>query len=262
MPGPVMDGPGSLRAAFDEVPQIAPRRSLADEAADRLRDLILLERLAPGTPVSERELAEVLGISRTPLKDALRILEAEGLVDYGPTRRPRVADPSIDALRDTITVLGALEGLAGELACTRAGEAELEAIAALAAQMADGPDDPLDFFHLDMAFHRAIVEAAHNGPLADTHRQFNARLWRARFLSSRQQDRRANTLAEHGRIVAALGARDPAATSDALRAHLRSAIENVARIRKAAGGRNREDETRRNRASASSPATRPGSAPS
>lgn len=232
-----MDQPGGLRAAFDEVPQIAPRRSLADEAADRLRDLILLERLAPGTPVSERELADLLGISRTPLKDALRILETEGLVDYGPTRRPRVADPSIEELRDYIAVLGGLEALAGEIACTKASGDELAHIADLAARFADGPDDALACFHLDMAFHKAIVDAAHNAPLTETHRQFNARLWRARFLSSRQQDRRANTLAEHGRIVAALAARDPAATSSALRDHLRSAVENVARIRKAVGAR-------------------------
>lgn len=228
---------GDLRAAIGEVPQIAPRRSLADEAADRLRDLILLERLAPGTPVSERELADLLGISRTPLKDALRLLQAEGLIDYGPTRRPRVADPSIAELRDDIAVLGALEALAGETACDRASDAELAEILDIAAQMDDGPADPLAFFRLDMAFHRAIVAAAHNRPLAETHRQFNARLWRARFLSSRQQDRRANMLAEHGRIATALEARDGAATAQALRAHLRSAIENVARLREAEGGR-------------------------
>jgi len=239
----MMEQPDGLRAAFDEVPQIAPRRSLADEAADRLRDLILLERLAPGTPVSERELAELLGISRTPLKDALRILELEELVDYGPTRRPRVADPSIDELRDYITVLGALEALAGEIACSKASAAELAAIAEMSAQMETGPDDPLAFFHLDMAFHCAIVAAAHNAPLAETHRQYNARLWRARFLSSRQVDRRANTLSEHGRIVAALGARDAVQTSAALRDHLRSAVDNVARIRKAEGARKSKGKT-------------------
>jgi DNA-binding GntR family transcriptional regulator len=238
-----MDSPATLRDAFDSVPQIAPRRSLADEAASRLRDLILLERLAPGTPVSERELAEALGISRTPLKDALRILEVEGLVDYGPTRRLRVADPSVAELRDYMNVLGALEALAGEIACSTASDDDLQQIAAIAAQMDAGLDDPLAFFRLDMAFHGAIVAAAQNAPLAETHRQYNARLWRARFLSSRAVDRRGNTLNEHGRIVAALTARDAAATSAALRAHLRSAVENVARIRKAAPNKTKKDKT-------------------
>jgi len=230
---------GQILSAFEDV-QIAPRRSLADEAADRLREAILLEQLAPGTPVPERELSEAMGISRTPLKDALRILEVEGLIEYGPTRRPRVANPSLDMLRDNITVLGALEALAGEIACSTATADDLAHIAQRASQMEQTEAAPLDFFHLDMAFHGAIVAAARNAPLAETHRQYNARLWRARFLSSRQIDRRENTLAEHARIVAALLARDAAATSAALRAHLRSTIDNIARVHAAPAPRTTE----------------------
>ena len=74
--------------------ELKPRKSLAADAADNLREFILLGKLAPGMPVRERDLAEAFGISRTPLKEALRILEAEGLIAYGPTRRPVVADPS------------------------------------------------------------------------------------------------------------------------------------------------------------------------
>jgi len=229
---------GSILSALEDV-QIAPRRSLAEEAADKLREAILLEHLAPGTPVPERDLSEAMGISRTPLKDALRILEMEGLIDYGPTRRPRVANPSLDTLRDNITVLGALEALAGELACTVATNAELAHIAKLSHKMEIDSGDALDFFHQDMAFHGAIVNAGHNEPLAETHRQYNARLWRARFLSSRQIDRRGNTLAEHARIVTALMARDGAATANAMRAHLRSTIENIARVH--ADGRANKD---------------------
>ena len=77
---------------------LKPRKSLAMEAADALREFILLGKLAPGMPVRERDLAEALGISRTPLKEALRILETEGLIDYGPTRRPVVADPSVNQI--------------------------------------------------------------------------------------------------------------------------------------------------------------------
>ena len=224
-----MSGSNPFISALEDV-QIAPRRSLAEEAADRLRELILLEQLAPGTPVPERDLSEALGISRTPLKDALRILEMEGLVDYGPTRRPKVADPSLEELEQNIMVLGALEALAGEIACSVATDEELAAIRDLAERMEAGAGAPLAFFHLDMALHTAIVAATRNAPLAETHRQYNARLWRARFMSSRQIDRRDNTLAEHGRIVAALMARDAAATSAALRDHLRSTIDNITRL--------------------------------
>ena len=219
---------------------VAERRSLSDEAADALRELILLEKLAPGTPVPERDLAEGLGISRTPLKDALRILETEGLIEYGPTRRPKVADPSLEEIAQNIEVLGALEALAGDLACQRATEADIAEISRLQADMqaASGDLPALDFFHLDMAFHSRIVQAAQNAALKQTHAQYNARLWRARFMSSRQVDRRDNTLAEHNAIVEALQARDGRCAAREMRKHLQSTIRNLKRIRPDKGSSN------------------------
>ncbi|WP_319544656.1 GntR family transcriptional regulator [Ruegeria conchae] len=212
---------------------VRPRRTLAEEAADNLREFILLGKLAPGTAIPERDLAEALGVSRTPLREALRLLEIEGLVEYSATRRPRVADPSLHELTQYISVLGALEALAGETACREATMAEIADIVRLAARMAEGSDTlkPLDFFRLDMQFHAAIVEASRNEPLIETHRQYNARLWRARFLSSQQVDRRDNTLSQHAEITDALQKRDAKATRRALRDHLKSTIENIARIR-------------------------------
>ena len=190
---------------LSEAGQVPERRSLSGEAADALRELILLEKLAPGTKVPERDLAEGLGISRTPLKDALRILETAGLIEYVPTRRPRVADPSLEEIAQNTDVLGALEALAGDLACQVATDADIADITALQQHMQEVSDDlpDLDFFHLDMAFHARIVEAAQNAALTQTHGQYNARLWRARFMSSRQVDRRDNTLAEHAAITEA-----------------------------------------------------------
>lgn len=223
----------SLVSIVSKGASVPERRSLSSEAAETLRELILLEKLAPGTPVPERDLAEGLGISRTPLKDALRILETEGLIEYGPTRRPRIADPSLEEITQNIEVLSALEGLAGDLACKAADEADLDEIRALSLSMHALPDDatPLAFFHLDMAFHARIVEAAKNAPLAATHKQYNARLWRSRFMSSRQQDRRENTLAEHDAITKSLIARNGPRTSHEMRQHLESTIRNLHHIR-------------------------------
>ena len=223
-----------LKVLISEETRIPPRRSLSEEAANSLRKLILLEKLAPGTPVPERDLAEGLGISRTPLKDALRILEFEGLIEYGPTRRPRVANPSLEELSQNIIVLGSLEALAGDQACSLATDEEISVIDKINQRLmtlsASIPD--LEFFELDMKFHMEIVTASHNQPLADTHRQYNAKLWRARFMSSRQVDRRSNTLDEHCKIVDALTARDITRTSRALREHLNSTIRNISRIMK------------------------------
>lgn len=222
---------------------VRPRRSLAEEAADNLREFILLGKLAPGTPVPERELADALGISRTPLREALRLLEIEGLVEYSASRRPSVADPSIEELTQYITVLGALEALAGETACVEATDAEIDTIVALGQEMSERSThlEPLDFFRLDMRFHELIVEASRNLPLRETHRQYNARLWRARFLSSQQASRRENTLAQHDQISQALAARDPKSTAQALRTHLQSTIDNIANIRAQERSINTED---------------------
>ncbi|PSL14803.1 GntR family transcriptional regulator [Shimia abyssi] len=211
---------------------VRPRRTLAEEAADNLREFILLGKLAPGTAIPERDLADALGVSRTPLREALRLLEIEGLVEYSATRRPRVADPSLHELTQYISVLGALEALAGEMACIEATMAEIAEIVRLGARMSKNSSrlEPLEFFQLDMQFHAAIVEASRNEPLIETHRQYNARLWRARFLSSQQVDRRDNTLAQHADITDALQRRDAKATRRALRDHLKSTIENIARI--------------------------------
>lgn len=222
-----------LAESLAELGPIEGRRTLAAEIADRLRDLILLERLAPGAPIRERDLAEALGISRTPLREALRILEMDELVTYSATRRPMVADPDVTTLAQNLRVLGALEALAGEEACAQATDAELAALAAAAREMAErsDSDEPLAFFRRDMAFHRGIVEAARNPPLLRAHAQFNARLWRARFISSRRRLKRARTLEEHLDIAAALSARDAAASAAALRTHLGTAADNVAAAR-------------------------------
>ena len=208
---------------------IGRRPSLAEEAAATLREFILLGKLEPGIAVPERNLAEALGISRTPLKEALRILENEGLIVYGPTRRPRVADPSLDELAQNLAVLGALEALSGELACANATNDELEKVARLEQSMRVAGEDTnaLEFFGWDMEFHTTIVESARNAPLLKTHRAYNARLWRARFISSNSRTARDRTLMQHADILAALQSRDGKACARCMRGHLESAISNI-----------------------------------
>ncbi len=213
------------------IPRIE-RRTLPAQIAAKLRELILLETLAPGAVIPERETAEALGVSRTPLREALRILAAEGLVDMAPSRRPLVANPTVEEIGQLLKVLGAIEGLAGELACEIATDAELDRLAALHREMVAVSErsEPLAFFDLDMRFHRLIVEAARNVPLAETHSQYNARLFRARFISSRRRINRDGTLAQHGTIVDALRSRDVAAAATALRHHLDATQVNVAAV--------------------------------
>lgn len=225
--------PVSLKDLLTEDISTMKRPSLAEEAAEKLRELILLEKLPPGLPLNERELSETLGVSRTPVREAIRQLELDGLVDYTETRRPSVADPSMDTLSQWLMIQGALEGLAGEQACVHATDAELDHIADLHRQMIElaEQEDRLKLFRLDMEFHGSIVAAAHNPPLVETHDQYNARLWRARFVSSQRRANRETQTRKHQDIVDALLARDARAAADALRSHLRNAIGNIAAAR-------------------------------
>jgi DNA-binding GntR family transcriptional regulator len=225
----------TLAGAEDETLQRLERKSLAEQAADELRNLILLEKLAPGASIPERETAAALGVSRTPLRESLRILASEGLVEISPNRAPRVANPSLAELKSLLQVQGALEALAGELACEVATDDELQAILDREREMramSDG-SEPLEFFQLDMGFHVSIVAASRNPVLIETHATNNSRLWRARFISSRQRLNRPAALDEHQRIATALFKRQPDETSKALRAHLETGFINIRKARMA-----------------------------
>lgn len=210
------------------------RPNLADETADILREMILVNKLPPGTPLPERNISAALGISRTPLREAIRLLEKEGLIEYSPSRRPEVANPSLDEIAAYLRVQSALEALGGELACANGSDDELENIHKLNQEMIDrsDKDDPLISFKRDMAVHCAIVAAGHNDPLIDTHATYNARLWRARFISSQRKMGRENTLREHREIVTALLSRDSKKTAEALKSHLDTAILNITKALK------------------------------
>ncbi len=204
-------------------------KTLPETIADQIRRDILRGRFAPGAPLKERETALEMDVSRTPMREAIRILAKEGLVILRPARSPVIADPSLQEISDAIDVLRALELLSGELACRRASERDLERIAVLQEKMAAEYDmlDTVDLFEIDMGFHTAIVEAAHNPALLGTYRAYLERLWRARYLSASQRRSRDRVLRQHGDIVAGLQARDPARVAAAMQAHLEALEDNI-----------------------------------
>lgn len=218
-----------LRSLVSDNTSLSKPTSLAEEAASALREMILLEKLPAGTALTERDLSDGLGISRTPMREAIRILVNEGLVEFSASRRPRVADPSIGEITDYLRIQGVLEALSGELACELASDAELENIKFLNDQMVNrnSKDDPVASFQRDMEFHKAIVAASHNVPLAMTHASYNARLWRSRFMSSQRKVSRESTKAEHANIVEALMRRDGHGAAEALKLHLATAVVNI-----------------------------------
>ncbi|MEC9198592.1 MAG: GntR family transcriptional regulator [Pseudomonadota bacterium] len=196
--------------------------TLAEQIARQLRRDILRGKLAPGSSIKERDNAAEMGVSRTPMREAIRILAKEGLVILRPARSPIVAEPSIKEISDQVAVLLALEKLSAELACKNATEedlAELERIQEYVDLNFDG-SDPLDMFEVDMSFHSAIARASGNDVIADMHRTLLERLWRARYLAARRRRNRARVVLQHGAILDALKARDRVAALEAIEAHL------------------------------------------
>lgn len=206
-------------------------RTYPASIAGQLRREILIGDLPPGSLIKERDHAQRLGISRTPLREAIRILAQEGLVQLRPLRSPVVADPSLEEVLDEIAVLRQLELFAGGLACRNASPTDLTIITEIAAQIAANYDsgDKVDIFDQDMRMHTAITDAAHNAALSRTYREYLARLWRIRFLSARERHNAARVLNDHKEMVAALHAQDPGRMSAAMESHMDGMLSNVTR---------------------------------
>ncbi|HLZ67847.1 MAG TPA: GntR family transcriptional regulator [Aliidongia sp.] len=204
--------------------------TLHDGLLGRLRDMIIEGELAPGTRLRERELTEWLGVSRTPLREALKVLAAERLIELTPNRGARIASLSEAEIRHMFELMGALESLAGRLAATRVSEAELLELQAMHLQMRAHyvRRDLPAYFRLNQAIHRRIVAAAGNPLLAQAYDQLAGRIRRPRFLASQWSAQRwAQAIDEHEGIMAALAARDGPLLSQLLEAHLRHKAETV-----------------------------------
>jgi DNA-binding GntR family transcriptional regulator len=200
-----------------------PAETLHHGVLSALRDLIVHSELPPGTRLTEAVLCERLKVSRTPLREALKVLSHEGLIEILPNRGARVVRLLLEDIKYLFEVIAALESLAGRLACDRITDAEICEIKAVHYQMQASfiRRDLPEYFRLNQAIHKRIVEAAANPVLAKTHENLNARLLRARYLASQtDQDRWAAAMAEHELIMDALSRRAGEQMAELLREHL------------------------------------------
>jgi DNA-binding GntR family transcriptional regulator len=197
-------------------------RLLHADATDRLRDMIVQGDLAPGTKLIERVLCERLGVSRTPLREALKTLASERLVALLPNRGAMVTPLTLATVRESFEVMGALEALAGELACRNATDTQLAEIRALHYEMlaAHARGDLALYFRNNQAIHFAIVGASGNATLAATYRNLNANVRRARYMANTSRERWDKAVGEHEDMLAALAARDGARLQRLLVEHL------------------------------------------
>ncbi|CUH44772.1 GntR family transcriptional regulator [Ruegeria atlantica] len=190
--------------------QTIMRKSLHHELVERLQTLIINSELKPAAKVPEKELCDRFGVSRTPLREALKVLASDGLVRLEPNRGAWVTEVTEKEVQDVFPVLGALEALSGELACKNITDAEIEEVRSMHAQMIESYESrDLDaYFSINQKIHRAILLAARNGTLRTSCQALSLRMQRARYLANMTDGRWYDAVQEHEKILEYLVARD------------------------------------------------------
>lgn len=202
------------------------RRPLHEDLAEQLRGAIIHGDLKPGAKISEKVLCEQFGVSRTPVRETLKILSTEGLVQLAQNRGASVTEVTPEDLRDAFPVMGALEALAGELACKNATDAQIERIGLLQTRMVSlfKRGDRKGYFLINEEVHQLILEASCNATLPRLIRAASAQVRRARYMANLSKERWERAIEEHDEILKALQARDGKKTAKLLRGHLQNKL--------------------------------------
>ena len=211
--------------------QLAPR-PLYEEVAERLRQRIYNRELSPGDWIDELKIADQLGISRTPLREALKVLAAEGLVTMKVRRGAYVTEVSERDLADVYHLLALLESDAVAVVAQRATPEQIASLRALHAELEaaalPGPAHRDQFFAINERFHMQVLAIADNKwrdqMVADLRKVMKLN----RHNSLLKAGRIDESLAEHRAVMAAIEARDPAAAMAQMQAHFRSGLEAAA----------------------------------
>lgn len=205
------------------------RSSLHTELLERLRRLIVEGSLLPGTKIPERELCERYGVSRTPMREALKVLAVDGLVILEPNRGAWVSRITVEDLEEVFPVMGALEGLSGELACERISDDQIADIRKTHLKMIAHYEarNLTKYFQANQKIHEGILAAAGNSELSAIYQSLSARVRRARYLANMTEERWAQAVKEHEHILKALENRQGQELSRILKQHLASKFETV-----------------------------------
>jgi len=196
-------------------------KPLHEAVGERLRNLIVHGDLAVGERLNDAKLASLLNVSRTPIREAIKLLASEGLVDLFPGRGARVGAFSLDSVGELFEVIAGVERQACELAAARMSEREFDGLARLHARMArHAADGELKaYFKLNYEIHLGIVAASGNATLQTLHASLLVRAQRARYAALASPSRWQEAMAEHELLMDALAKRDARRAGDLMHAH-------------------------------------------
>jgi len=205
------------------------RTTLHQQIADDLRQMIFDGDLEGGMRVPEKSLCERFTISRTPLREALKVLANEGLITLLPNRGARISKLTPEDIDEVFPVMGALEAVAGEMAAGAITNEEIAEIRALHYQMAlhHTRNERQAYFALNQKIHEHILSAARNPTLTQLYNNLSGRIRRARYTANISQDRWDQAMREHEKILQALNERDGRHLSVLLKTHLLNKREAI-----------------------------------
>lgn len=200
-------------------------RALYQDVAELLRQRIFNRELAPGSWIDELRLAEEYGISRTPLREALKVLATEGLVTMKVRRGAYVTEVSDTDLADVYHLLALLESDAAAVVARKASDAQLKELQGLHNELEKAVTQRERFFEINEAFHMRLLEIANNRwrdqMVADLRKVMKLNRHNSLLKSGRLEE----SLAEHRALMAALAARDGDAAAQRMREHFRNGLE-------------------------------------
>lgn len=202
---------------------IISRRSLHGELVDLLHDMVLDGELRPGDKINEQALCTRFGVSRTPLREALKVLASGGLVILAPNRGASVAQISPQEIDQLFPIMGALESLAGELACAEITDGEVARIQKMHDQMVRHYEkrEAGPYLKLNRSIHEAIFEAAGNAELTQLYHTIMVRTHAVRFTAKKSPARWDEAIEDHIQMMDALRKRDGKRLAAILKDHLR-----------------------------------------
>ena len=212
-----------------EAPAPIARRSLHDEIVTRVRDMIIEGTLAPGARIHEGQLGQALGVSRTPLREALKFLASEGLIELVASRGAVVRKFTPKDVRDMLDVLAVLEAFAGRLACRNATAAEIAEVRRLHDRMTEHYHvrDRLEYFKLNQQIHSSFLRLSGNPALEAAHASIQSRLKRIRYIGNQEPQQWQDAMTEHQAMIRALETRDGEALARVVTRHMDGTWERV-----------------------------------
>ena len=204
-------------------------KSLHDGVVDAVRNMVFAGELMGGQRIPEKLICQKLSISRTPLREALKVLASEGLITLLPNRGSRVNRLKAKDVENMFPVMGALESLAGELACKKISDAQIDEVRALHYQMSANHKNGnlINYFDLNQRIHAAIMAATKNTILCELYALLAGRIRMARYRANFSQKRWDQAMAEHEEILDALSTRDSIRLTRMLSEHLKKTCETV-----------------------------------